>query len=460
VTTAPDLARARRAYVIAPAGCGKTELIAAAVAADAGRRQLVLTHTHAGVAALRDRLRRHGVAKAQARVETIAGFALRFASAYPSTSRYPERQPRDAAWAEVYEAAGRVLETRTGRQILAASYHGVYVDEYQDCVTDQHALILAIADVLPTRVLGDPLQGIFDFAGQQIVDWNHLDDHFERLPDLDTPWRWRMTNPDLGDWLLAIRPGLLAGARPDFRSGPVQVQSNTEASQVSACGRLIAENSVVAIRKWARNAHSIASRLGGNYTSMEEMESKDLLTHANMLDQRQGTDRALATIDFAALSVTQVGKHLNTAKTRLKSGALPSATQGAGNQLAVEALREVAQDPAPTAVAAALSAISHLPGSKTFRRELLAEMQSTLRLAASMPGRPWVDVAWEVRDRARRNGRTLERRIVSRTLLIKGLEFDHAIVLDADELDAKHLYVAMTRGSKTLTVLTAGADPF
>jgi hypothetical protein len=51
------------------------------------------------------------------------------------------------------------------------------------------------------------------------------------------------------------------------------------------------------------------------------------------------------------------------------------------------------------------------------------------------------DVAWEVRDRARRDGRRIERRIVSRTLLIKGLEFDQAIVLNADELDAKNLYV-------------------
>jgi DNA helicase IV len=49
----------------------------------------------------------------------------------------------------------------------------------------------------------------------------------------------------------------------------------------------------------------------------------------------------------------------------------------------------------------------------------------------------------------------VDRRIVSRTLLIKGLEFDHAIVANADELDAKELYVAITRGSKSLTILSA-----
>ena len=41
-------------------------------------------------------------------------------------------------------------------------------------------------------------------------------------------------------------------------------------------------------------------------------------------------------------------------------------------------------------------------------------------------------------------------------LLVKGLEYDHAVVLDADSLDAKHLYVAMTRGSKSLTIIGTG----
>lgn len=63
--------------------------------------------------------------------------------------------------------------------------------------------------------------------------------------------------------------------------------------------------------------------------------------------------------------------------------------------------------------------------------------------------------AWIMRDKGRVWGRTVDRRTVSRTLLIKGLEFDHAIVLNADELDAKELYVALTRGSKSLTVFSS-----
>jgi len=222
-----------------------------------------------------------------------------------------------------------------------------------------------------------------------------------------------------------------------------------------ACGKFIGEQSVVAIRKWAKNAHLVASRLGGNYTSMEEMESKDLFNQAASLDNTSGNELAVAVIEFARLCVTQVSRQLGAAEGRFRDGSLPVARRGAPNEAAIEALRRVAEDDNPRVVAEALLAIRRLPESKTFRAELLSEMVAILKTAASTPGRPWADVAWEVRDRARRNGRVLERRVVSRTLLIKGLEFDHAIVLDADELDEKNLYVALTRGSKSLTVLTA-----
>ena len=60
------LASASNAAVVLPAGAGKTELIARATqfaSASAGR-QLILTHTHAGVHALRARLGPFGCATA------------------------------------------------------------------------------------------------------------------------------------------------------------------------------------------------------------------------------------------------------------------------------------------------------------------------------------------------------------------------------------------------------------
>ena len=53
-------ASARRASIVAAAGCGKTEQIALATQASAGKR-LILTHTHAGVDALKARMEKCGV---------------------------------------------------------------------------------------------------------------------------------------------------------------------------------------------------------------------------------------------------------------------------------------------------------------------------------------------------------------------------------------------------------------
>ena len=59
------------------------------------------------------------------------------------------------------------------------------------------------------------------------------------------------------------------------------------------------------------------------------------------------------------------------------------------------------------------------------------------------------------RERTRRLGKRLPKALISRTLLIKGMEFDHAVVLDADGLNRKEFYVAATRASRSLTILSS-----
>jgi DNA helicase-2/ATP-dependent DNA helicase PcrA len=78
-----DIARlaagVRRGSIIAAAGCGKTEQIARAVGVSEHRR-LILTHTHAGVDALTRRLKKFHIASGKYRIDTIAGWCLRFAA--------------------------------------------------------------------------------------------------------------------------------------------------------------------------------------------------------------------------------------------------------------------------------------------------------------------------------------------------------------------------------------------
>lgn len=150
-----DLLRTPRASVVAAAGCGKTELIARAIAADPVGRHLVLTHTHAGVHALRDRLRRFDVPSHRATVSTIAAFALRLAAAFPGTSGLATTAPTgDDEWRAVQASASRPLQMPAVAEVLRASYSSVLVDEYQDCTPTQHHLVCALADILHVRVFG------------------------------------------------------------------------------------------------------------------------------------------------------------------------------------------------------------------------------------------------------------------------------------------------------------------
>ena len=68
------------------------------------------------------------------------------------------------------------------------------------------------------------------------------------------------------------------------------------------------------------------------------------------------------------------------------------------------------------------------------------------------------DAACKFQTEFRHSGRPVRHpKVVSTTLLMKGLEFDHAIVLDSASLSKTDLYVALTRGSKSLTIISS--DP-
>src|SRR3981081_1324821 len=91
--------------VVAAAGCGKTEQIVRATGHGEGRR-LILTHTHAGVDALRKRLKDNDVPGKRYAIDTIAGWCLRYSASYPARSGLTIGNPKgEHDWTAVYTAA-------------------------------------------------------------------------------------------------------------------------------------------------------------------------------------------------------------------------------------------------------------------------------------------------------------------------------------------------------------------
>ncbi|AWD24514.1 hypothetical protein D8M15_04895 [Micrococcus sp. HSID17228] len=164
--------RALPCSVALPAGAGKTELIAASVAkaTQQGGTCLVLTHTHAGVDALRRRMKKFGVASDQVVVRTIDSWSYDLIAHFPSLAGLDVSGGPDwSKSAEYHRAAARTATSRAVGKMLKVSYTHLFIDEYQDCLVDQHELVLALAMTVPTAVFGDPLQSLFNFSNNRRV---------------------------------------------------------------------------------------------------------------------------------------------------------------------------------------------------------------------------------------------------------------------------------------------------
>lgn len=442
----------------APAGCGKTQVIATAVAKYGGSRELVLTHTHAGVDALRQRLIGLGASASRYHIDTIAGWSLRLALSFPATTNLPSDQPREnEEYRAAYAGAARLARLSPIQGILRASYSGVYVDEYQDCTVGQHQLVTALSEVLPCRVVGDPLQGIFGFGDNQVVDWDRdVQRSFRELPGPTEPWRWTRTNPELGAWLQEVRGKLETEQEIDLRDAPVQWVDGS-GNQQKVAGNVCMQSArtdretVIVIRSWPKQCYDLARRLKGRFSCVEPIDTDDLYLTAAGLGTSEGFGRALIVLEFGAKCMTQVSSKLRTIREALEEGRVPK-VRSHTEQL--EALLAVAQEDGLAAVEGALDAMKRVPGAIVYRRELLRELKRTVRAYVAGEAEDVEEAAWAIRNRTRQLGRILPRFAVGTTLLVKGLEFDHVVILDADQLDAKNLYVAMTRGSRSLTIVS------
>ena len=217
-----------RGLVIAPAGCGKTQLIANALRDHNSKKPiLVLTHTNSGVAALKGRLKRAGVNPASYRVTTIDAFAIRMISTFPLRAGH-DPDIIDGArpnYPAIRDATSSLLEAGHISDVIAANYARLLVDEYQDCSVRQHAIVLQTSATLPTCVVGDPIQAIFGFGDDALADWDEdVCKSFPLAGELSRPWRWINAGAEeLGEWLLEVRRKLLAGEPIDLTRAPTAV---------------------------------------------------------------------------------------------------------------------------------------------------------------------------------------------------------------------------------------------
>lgn len=303
-----------------PAGGGKTHLLAAAVAVASieSSRSLILTHTNAGVDVLRNRLKKFGIKSSAYHIDTITGWAFTLVRAYSEIAGIKVSEMPDWSKSGQYlEAAIQVSKSTAIGLMHTSSFSYFFIDEYQDCIIKQHEFIEAIAsNISRTVIFGDRLQGIFGFRGESLVDWDS--DVFPRFPLCDVPhfpYRWKDTNPALGQWLMDIRSNLTDGTTLDFSTikvpGLMWVSSDIKAVTNEAYRLARLDESVVILDKWPQGIARHTSRLNGLYSMMEELQGNFMLKALETLPAKNDHNPATWLAEFAkscAIGLSKIDK--------------------------------------------------------------------------------------------------------------------------------------------------------
>ncbi len=94
--------------------------------------------------------------------------------------------------------------------MLAEQFPVLILDEHQDASRSQHEIAMALRRRgARVRAFGDPMQTIF--PAEDGFGWAAIQADAESEEHLATPYRWQDA-PELGEWILAARAALLAGA--------------------------------------------------------------------------------------------------------------------------------------------------------------------------------------------------------------------------------------------------------
>lgn len=458
---------ADKSMIIAPAGFGKTHTIAEAIAAYNGKKKvLVLTHTHAGIASLKEKFGQFSLPASKYHLDTICSFALDLTKTFHvNKSEIPSERDTSAMFGFALVHAALILRAKPIRKSLSVQYDHLIVDEYQDCTLPQHRMIMELANVLKTHLLGDPLQGIFGF-NDPIVDFNDasLSQFHDNCQSLDVPWRWNNTgNEALGQDLLQIREKLIRNediSLNDYHSIKVLIAPDTDYTQPRSQYKnkvfeALRDNSVLLVHP---RSESPAPRVKfvqqfSQLRMIESIDDKVFYDYCDSFDKQYGQDlvsvvvemmKKLAKASAIDLWFNDRGclKNKSKAEDKIVRNTIEAAVEPLIEKKSYDGIVKL------------IESIQALPDVKVYRKEIIRDVCKALKDADKL-GLTALDAIERNRNIVRRSGRKISGKGIGTTLLTKGLEFDTVVVLNAHQFNSpKHLYVALTRCCKKLVVIT------
>lgn len=441
-----NLSKLPNSAIVAPAGHGKTELLAKLAACH--KRSLILTHTHAGVHVIRSRLKRMGIPQSKVAVDTIAGWSMRYTHAFPKVSKPSIGMPSNSAeWEQLYTGCIDALDVRAIQDIVKSSYDRIMVDEYQDCNQQQHALILKLSSIVPTTILGDPMQGIFEFAGATLSWEGLIYNSFPLALELTTPHRWAGKNIALGEWISCVRSKLMRGEVIDLEDAPIDFRQSSDAFEMGAFfeGLEDRKGTHAAIHCNKNICYRLAQATSGGYQAIEEMAASRIMQFATAWDNNTNLSTRQAAVNKFIDDCFNKKPNSDPAEESLKL-------------LISNNLDNLVGNTAFAALNAIFSISRQMPNWKLYRGEAFRDVERMLLEVTNNRATSMQDAASIIRQRVTNTGRHLPTRTVSTPLLLKGLEFDHVLIPDASHFkrenlaQAKLFYVAISRATTSLKI--------
>ncbi|MDN3620196.1 AAA family ATPase [Polaribacter undariae] len=461
-----DFVTRQKSLLIAPAGYGKTHAISESLKITNGK-QLILTHTHAGVSSIKEKLKKAKISPRDFNVETITSFAQKYVLAfYVKKDEIPKQEDSKVYYPFIIKEACKLIPLKPISAVISSTYEGLFVDEYQDCTIEQHKLILSLSKLLPTRILGDQLQGIFDFNNGDLVDFKSesMRGFNSNQFTLNTPWRWYNNNrKDLGDDLKLVRDKIIAEETIDLRNyKSIETHIINEKDlynqgnpYVSKIWSILKNDKPLFIYPESTSINprlSIIKKFRNNFSLIESIDHKDFYSFSKIIDNTDNKNivNVIIVIAQKVFKKTDINNWFNDKGVKSK--------QKQEDKLLIESLKinfeKLKKEKSLLVISDSFLRIKDELKITCYRKDLFNSIKEALE-DAHFNNITVYEAMVNRRNLIRRMGKKIYGNCIGTTLLTKGLEFDTVVLLNAHKYKCpKHLYVAMTRASKKLIIFT------
>lgn len=457
-----------RSLLIAPAGHGKTTLLIKCILRlQMSKNILILTHTHAGIASIKQKMSKERISLKNVSISTITGFAQHIAILFYG-QKILENQEDKKYFNDIQEKVLCIISLNGVLNIIKRTYSVIFVDEYQDCSISQHKIIETISSVIPTHLLGDPLQAIIRFNDEPVDFSKHLN-IFKEYNFLSIPWRWNNCgNKDLGKSVIKMRKLLLNNSEielddsNEFKGVFFDKHSTEEQNFWPTLGNILlklkSDSLLILFPPIAECGITYRAKcrqrfdFNHDFELLEAIDDKDFYKCAQTIDSLRCEGgkitgdlliKLLEAISFNKGDVTEWFsskgvKHKRTEKE--KCNTIKIMYENFVQSKSFDALYQIID-------------YAHTKLKWKYKRPAL--LNAIKKVLHDYRESSCLERMKTYKNKIRIVGRKVKGKCIGNTWLTKGLEFDDVIILDAHKYkDCNNFYVAISRACKNLYIFS------